>query len=201
MLIGENYGLWRERNNYPMSIHHLMTLKDTVRFVGELMELAARTAPKAVGQDYIEARVLEDYEREALGNDLIAIAAERSSPNWERDGQNVLDASAVVLIGLLPHKGAGLNCGACGFKDCAEFNQRSNQGEFMGPNCSIRMLDLGIALGSAAKVASEMNVDNRIMYRIGVSARRLGLTSSNICHGIPLSATGKNIFFDRQPKK
>jgi uncharacterized ferredoxin-like protein len=38
------------------------------------------------------------------------------------------------------------------------------------------------------------------MYRIGVSTRRLGLMQSNITHAIPLSATGKNIFFDR-PKK
>lgn len=178
-----------------------MALKETVRFVGDLMELAARTAPKAVGQDYIEARVLEDEERIALGNDLITIATERGSPTWERDGHNVLDASAVVLIGLLPHKGAGLDCGACGFKSCAEFNEHHYEGEFIGPNCSIRMLDLGIALGSAAKVASDMNVDNRIMYRIGVAARRLGLTRSNISHGIPLSATGKNIFFDRPVKK
>lgn len=178
-----------------------MALKETVRFVGDLMELAARTAPKAVGQDFIEARVLDDDERIALGNDMIAIASERSSPNWERDGRNVLDSPAVVLIGLLPHKGAGLNCGACGFRTCAEFDKHHNEDEFVGPNCSIRMLDLGIALGSAAKVASDMNVDNRIMYRIGVSARRLGITKSNICHGIPLSATGKNIFFDRSPKK
>jgi len=177
-----------------------MALKDTVRLVADLMELAARTAPKAVGQDFIEARVLEDEERVALGNDLISIGSERSSPNWERDGQNVLDSSAVVLIGLLPHKGAGLNCGACGLSTCAEFDQHHNEREFIGPNCSIRVLDLGIALGSAAKIASEMNVDNRIMYRIGVSARRLGMTRSNICHGIPLSATGKNIFFDRRPK-
>lgn len=165
------------------------------------MELAARTAPKAVGQDFIEVRVLEDEERVRLGNDMIAIAEERSSPNWVRDGQNILDSMAVVLIGLLPHKGAGLDCGACGFSGCKEFNERSMDNDFLGPNCALRLLDLGIALGSAAKVASDMNVDNRIMYRIGVSARRLGLTKTNICHGIPLSATGKNIFFDRVVKK
>jgi uncharacterized ferredoxin-like protein len=178
-----------------------MTIKETVRLVGSLMELAARTAPKAVGQDFIEARLLDDDERIALGNDMISIGRERGSPNWERDGQNVLDSSAVVLIGLLPHKGAGLNCGACGFKTCAEFEKHHVEAEFAGPNCSIRALDLGIALGSAAKVASDMNVDNRVMYRIGVSARRLGLCKANISHGIPLSATGKNIFFDRQPRK
>jgi uncharacterized ferredoxin-like protein len=63
------------------------------------------------------------------------------------------------------------------------------------------LLDLGIALGSAAKMAAELNVDNRIMYRIGVSAKRLGLGKAQISHGIPLSAKGKNIFFDRTAKK
>jgi uncharacterized ferredoxin-like protein len=58
---------------------------------------------------------------------------------------------------------------------------------------------MGIALGSAAKMAMEMNVDNRIMYRIGVAARRLGhLPESSVVMGIPLSAKGKNIYFDRR---
>jgi uncharacterized ferredoxin-like protein len=39
------------------------------------------------------------------------------------------------------------------------------------------------------------------MYRVGVSAKRLGLCKARVCHGIPLSASGKNIFFDRHPKK
>jgi len=178
-----------------------MALKDTVRMVGGLMELAARTAPKGLGQDYIEARVLSDEERVALGNDMVKIAGERSAPGWERDGRNVLDSDAVVLIGLLPHRGVGMNCGACGFESCREFDERAVSKDFEGPNCAIRLLDLGIALGSAAKVASDMNVDNRIMYRIGVSAKRLGLSGARISHGIPLSATGKNIFFDRTLKK
>jgi uncharacterized ferredoxin-like protein len=100
----------------------------------------------------------------------------------------------------LKHKGAGLNCGGCGFSNCAEFNEQSLEGDFRGPNCLLRSLDLGIALGSAVKTASEHNVDNRIMYRIGVSAIRLGMSEANVVHGIPLSATGKNIFFDRQKK-
>lgn len=177
-----------------------MTMKDTVRFVGELMALSAKTAPKAVGQDFVEIRVADESERVALGTDMIQIAKERDIPGFERDGQNVLDADAVLLIGLLSHKGAGLDCGACGFASCAEFNEQSSTGDFDGPNCAIRMLDLGIALGSAAKTAMEHNVDNRIMYRIGVSAKRLGMMKSAMVHGIPLSASGKNIFFDR-PKK
>ena len=157
------------------------------------MEVAARTAPKAVGKDFIEVKILTDEEKEKLGSEMVAMAKEKG-PGYERDGNNVLNSDAVVLIGLLPHKGVGLNCGACGCDSCSEFNEHHTTIEFDGP---IRMLDLGIALGSAAKIASELNVDNRIMYRIGAAAKRLGMTEANITQGIPISATGKNIFFDR----
>ena len=177
-----------------------MTMKDAVRLVGELMTLSARTAPKGAGQDFVEVRLAEESEKITLGTDMIQIAKERDIPGFERDGQNVLDSDAVVLIGLLPHKGLGLDCGGCGFSSCAEFNEKSSQGDFDGPSCAIRLLDLGIALGSAAKTAMDHNVDNRIMYRIGVSAKRLGMMKSSIIHGIPLSASGKNIFFDRTKK-
>ena len=176
-------------------------MKDTVRMVADLMEVAARTAPKGLGKDFIEIVVLTDEQRIAVGNEMMRMSQEPSHPNFDRDGQNVLDSDGLVLIGLLPHKGAGLNCGACGFSSCAGLEARQVSGDFAGGNCAIRLLDLGIALGSAVKIASELNVDNRIMYRVGVAARRLGLAKAQIVHGIPLSATGKNIFFDRQPKK
>jgi uncharacterized ferredoxin-like protein len=57
---------------------------------------------------------------------------------------------------------------------------------------------LGIALGSAVKLASELNVDNRIFYTVGAAAKKLNLLDSDIIIGIPLSVTGKNIYFDRQ---
>jgi len=177
-----------------------MSMKETVRFVGELMALSSRTAPKAVGQDFIEVRLLSDSERVALGTDMVGLGKERGIWGFERDGKNVLDSDAVLIVGLLEHKGVGLNCGACGFETCAEFNAGSRSGDFEGPNCAVRLLDLGIALGSAAKTASDHNVDNRIMYRAGVSAKRLGLSKARIVHGIPLSASGKNIFYDRPQK-
>jgi uncharacterized ferredoxin-like protein len=43
-----------------------------------------------------------------------------------------------------------------------------------------------------------MNVDNRIMYRVGVVARELELIDADFVMGIPLSVTGKSIYFDRK---
>jgi uncharacterized ferredoxin-like protein len=56
---------------------------------------------------------------------------------------------------------------------------------------------MGIALGSAVKTAGMLNVDNRIMYRVGVAVREMGLVDWEFVMGIPLSVTGKSIYFDR----
>ena len=57
--------------------------------------------------------------------------------------------------------------------------------------------DMGIAIGSAVKTAGMLNVDNRVMYRAGVVARALGLIDADFVMGIPLSISGKSIYFDR----
>jgi uncharacterized ferredoxin-like protein len=49
------------------------------------------------------------------------------------------------------------------------------------------------------KTASILNVDNRIMYRVGTAAMKLGLMpEATIIMGIPISAKGKSIYFDRK---
>jgi uncharacterized ferredoxin-like protein len=69
--------------------------------------------------------------------------------------------------------------------------------DFSGPVCLYAAIDLGIALGSAAKVAAEHNIDNRVMRTVGVAARKLKWLDADVIVAIPLSASGKNIYFDR----
>jgi len=120
-----------------------------------------------------------------------------------RDAGNVLQNNACVLIGSQDESTMGLNCGGCGYPTCQEMQgaqkgQSSQKTPFHGPNCVIRMADLGIALGSAAMTASIHNVDNRIMFSAGVSALSLGwLDRCNVAYGIPLQAAGKSVYFDR----
>jgi len=172
-------------------------MDEGTRIVAELMKVAAITAPKAVGQDFIEVKIATEQEMGQIAADMVKIGQEKGVANWDRDAKGVEKSSGLVLIGVLEHQGIGLNCGACGFNSCAEFNAASSKVDFAGPNCMLRLLDLGIALGSAAKTAQIHNVDNRIMYRIGVSARRLGIMKSNVVMGIPLSVGAKNVYFDR----
>lgn len=168
---------------------------NAVRIVAEMMAVAARTAPKTRGQDYLAIEIVEGEALRRLGEGMKAYGQRSGRSNFDRDGQNVLDSAAVVLVGMRDAAVAELNCGACGAETCIVPN--TYDGEFKGPNCALRHLDMGIALGSAAKVASILNVDSRIMYRVGVVARHLGLIDADFVMGIPISATGKSIYFDR----
>ena len=171
-------------------------MSNELRLVAELMCIAARTAPKSAGQDFVVTQIIEGEDCRKLGEAMIHFGQRTGKHNFDRDGNNVKDSPVVVLIGLKNAKALGLNCGACGAEKCIEPN--TFQGEFQGPQCAFRLLDMGIALGSAVKTAGMLNVDNRIMYRAGAVAREAGLIDADYVMGIPLSVTGKSIYFDRK---
>jgi uncharacterized ferredoxin-like protein len=175
--------------------------KEGILQASKLMLVSARTAPKSGGVDDILTLVASGSEKESLASEMDKIAEERGIDGFKRDAKNVKDSEIVVLIGARGTKKFGLSCGACGYKDCTEFEKAERKAgrDFVGPTCLFKALDLGIALGSAVKTASELNVDNRIMYRIGVAAMRLNLLpEASVIMGIPLSAKGKSIYFDRR---
>ncbi len=164
--------------------------------VTDLMVIAARTAPKAVGQDYVVVKVIEGEQLKCLADEMVRYGVKTAKKNFDRDGRNVGASAAVILIGLKDAKSVELDCGACGFDFCNDRKPQEHT-EFVGPQCALRLLDMGIALGSAVKMAQMLNVDNRIMYRAGVVARLMGLIDADFVMGIPVSATGKSIYFDR----
>ncbi|AAM25319.1 MAG: hypothetical protein XD49_1119 [Caldanaerobacter subterraneus] len=170
---------------------------DVIELAAHLMALSARTAPKATGKDFIKTKVVTGDDLIRLAEDMIKYGEETGKRNFDRDGNNVAKSGAVLLISLSNAQKVGLNCGACGYDFCNDMPDFRKGAEFDGPICAWRLIDLGIAIGSAVKTASILNVDNRIMYRIGVSAKRLKMIEGEIVVGIPLSATGKNIYFDR----
>lgn len=170
--------------------------KDVMQTVAELMALAARTAPKAAGQDFIVQKIVTGEDLNTLADAMVKYGEQSGKKNFDRDGENVRHSDAVLLIGLSNPKNVGLNCGACGYERCADLSAHEGP-EFKGPICAWRLMDLGIALGSAAKTASLLNADNRIMYRVGVVARQLGWIDGYVVAGIPIVAAGKSIYFDR----
>jgi uncharacterized ferredoxin-like protein len=181
--------------------------RDGVLTVASLMAVAARTAPKARGVDGVQSLVVEGEDKEMLARAMEEAAVGRPdmrANSLRRDARNLRDSVCAVLIGVTgaPRKPElPLDCGGCGFKNCANMikarAKMDDSTDFLGPICGFAFMDLGIALGSAARVAAEHNVDNRMMYTIGVGAMRLKWLDVDAVVGIPLSAKGKSIYFDR----
>lgn len=173
---------------------------DGVLETARLMIIAARTAPKTAGVDDILTLIVHGADKDAIADRMEKVGEERKVAGFKRDAKNVRDSLAIVLVGVRGGKSLSFSCGGCGYEGCPEFDAAGKRAgrDFDGPNCAFKMLDLGIALGSAAKTAGLLNVDNRVMYRVGTASLMLGLMpEATVAIGIPLSVKGKSIFFDR----
>jgi len=179
-------------------------MKQVAEIVAQLMAASARTAPKAGGKDFLEIVAITKEEDLKKIADAMKEYAPRSTNEayWMRDASNIENSQALLLVGLSKPVTAGYDCGGCGYPNCAEFSKNRELKEkevgYTGPHCVMRMIDIGVALSSAAKTASTLNVDNRVQQRVGAVARAMGLIKGEVVMGIPISITGKSIYYDRQ---
>lgn len=187
---------------------------DGLRTVAKLCAVAAVTAPKSGGQlflkggsPFIETVIVEDKPTLKRMADWIRARGEQHrAPIWFRDADTAEKLDLVLFIGLCGWYPPQYDCGACGYATCAEFLQAkpshrteaAAEWEFAGPVCQLRAIDLGIAVGSAAKIASMHNVDTRCQTRLSAAARHVGVIKADLAVALSMSATHKNIFFDKK---
>ena len=166
--------------------------KEAVFEVAKLMAAAARTAPKARGIDNILTMIVDGDEKERLADEMTRLAEEGTYAAFSRDAGNVRASDYVVLLAVKDNHSGVPHCGVCGFENC-------DAAKAAGSPCAINVSDLGTAASSACIVASNHFVDNRLMYTAGRAAQFLGFfgTEIRLCYGIPVSATGKSLYFDR----
>jgi uncharacterized ferredoxin-like protein len=174
-----------------MAIEFEELARDALRESAGLMGAAARTAPKARGVDNLIVKILTADERGRLAAKMREIGEKESHPYYVRDAGSVERCEYILVIGT-KKMSLGLNCGYCGYPTCEALTETDGV-------CAFNSLDLGIALGSAAATAAALHVDNRLMITVGRSAIQCGFLGEGAIQaiGIPLSATGKNPFFDR----
>src|SRR5438876_1120756 len=186
----------------------------TVRQVAQLMAAAAITAPKSGGQlflagkpNFMETVIADDAAtRRDLAAWMRARGREHRERIWFRDADAAEAVDAILFVGLLPGwYPPNYDCGACGYATCAEFlhytntlRSQSAELEFTGPVCNLRDIDLGIAVGSAAKTAALHSIDCSCLTRVATAARKLGYITAEVAVAMSLSVTHKAIGFDRR---
>lgn len=187
---------------------------ETVVQVAKMMAAAAITAPKSGGQLFLQGKhtfmetiiVADSDTKTALAAWMRRRGAERRETIWFRDAEVAEAVDAILFIGLRPDwYPPNYDCGACGYATCAEFLHASNERrkdsaelEFAGPVCNLRDIDLGIAVGSAAKTAAIHSIDCRCQTRSAVAARKLGVITAEHAVALSLSMTHKAVGFDRR---
>src|SRR5258706_6273260 len=203
----------RIRRSMTGSIGYDDLRHDTVIQVAKLMAGAAITAPKSGGQlflagkhNFMETVIVDDAEtRHQLAEWMRARGKERREAIWFRDAEVAEAIDAVLLVGIADWYPPNYDCGACGYATCAEFlhatktlRDESTELEFVGPTCNLRDIDLGIAVGSAAKTAAIHSIDCRCQTRLAFAARKLGIIQADIAVALSLSLTHKAVGFDRR---
>lgn len=158
------------------------------------MAAAAKTAPKGSGRDTVMALILDGADKDALSAHMRDIAAETGEEFFRRDASNVDSSHCVLLLAAVSAPFGLAHCGMCGFENCGKMAKA-------GANCAFNITDLGIAAGSAASVAADSRMDNRILFSAGQAALRMKLFPEDVrvCYGIPLATGPKSVFFDRDP--
>jgi len=162
--------------------------------VAKLMATAARTAPKSKGIDTILTLIADGGDKDAVTAEMRRLAeCQGSFSPFGRDAQNIDDSDYIVFLAVVDKSVGISDCGVCGFENCAA-------SEAAGAPCAFNISDLGTAAGSACAVAAHHWVDNRLMFTAGKAAMNIGLFGEKVrqCYGIPISAKGKNIYFDRK---
>lgn len=156
-------------------------IRNSILTVANIMAISAITAPKARGIDNVVVKVIADEKHiELLANKMEELSKEYGD-FFHRDANSVRKSVAVVLIGCKIVR--------MGLKKPLKW--------VLDADTVCNLVNLGIAIGSAVKIASMLNVDNRVMFSVGVAAQELGLIEADYVFGIPLSAYPKNIYFDR----
>jgi len=168
--------------------------KDALFEVAKLMAAAARTAPKAKGIDTILTMIIDGAEKDAVANEMRRIAGDNEAlSSFKRDAGNVDNSEYVVVLAVVDKPVGLIVCNTCGFENCSA-------AENAGSPCAFNISDLGTAACSACAVASHHWIDNRLMYTVGRAVINLDLfgTKIRMSYGIPISASGKSIYYDRK---
>ena len=126
------------------------------------------------------------------------------SPLAARDGRFVMELvkepCALLIIGDKRKSDFNYNCGACGYRTCAELN-RAEEVEALtarGPSCQFKNLNLNIAADAAAAMAWRLGLHCRVFSTLGMAAFALNVIEDvDLTVSVAVSVAKIDPFFDR----
>jgi uncharacterized ferredoxin-like protein len=168
----------------------------------ELMAVAAYNAVKFSDRNTFKMAVMGKEDMESISEFCYSLGD--MSPLGARDGRAlqsmVKEPLAMLIIGDKRKSDFNYNCGACGYRTCAELNKA----EFVealtsnGPFCMFKSINLHMAANAAAAMAWKLGLQCRVFSTFGFGAKAMEtLPDVDTAVAVMASASKRDPFFDR----
>jgi uncharacterized ferredoxin-like protein len=168
----------------------------------EMMALAAQTSFRFSKRNTIKVIKITNEEIAQLAEYCYALGD--MAPLAARDGRFAVDLikepAALLIIGDKRQSLFNYNCGACGYRTCAELNKAEMVESLTsnGPSCIFRNINVHIAADAAAAMAWRLGLHCRVFSTLGFAAKALEiLPDMDTVVSVAVSAAKVDPFFDR----
>ena len=168
----------------------------------ELMAVAAHNSFRFNDRNTIRMRAIDGDDLEQIAEYCFSLGD--MSPLAARDGRHLVqlmkEPCSLMLIGDKRKSDFNYNCGACGYRTCAEMNAAEEVESLTanGPSCMFKNINMNIAANAAASMAHRLGLHCRIFSTLGFSALALEMIEDvDLCVSISVSVAKKNPYFDR----
>lgn len=186
-----------------------MAIREMTELVGngldravELMSLAAHNSYRFKDRNSVKIISVEGEDLEQIAEYCFSLGD--MAPLAARDGRHLVqlmkEPCALLVMGDTRKSTFNYNCGACGYKTCAELNKAEEVESLTanGPSCMFKNLNLGIAANAAASMAHRLGLHCRVFSTLAFSALALEvITDVDLVVSVSVSAAKKNPYFDR----
>ncbi|MBI9085289.1 MAG: hypothetical protein JEZ11_16965 [Desulfobacterales bacterium] len=168
----------------------------------ELMAVAAHNSFRFNDRNTIRLRAIDGEDLETIAEYCFSLGD--MSPLAARDGRHLVqlmkEPCTLMLIGDKRKSDFNYNCGACGYRTCAEMNAAEEVESLTanGPSCQFKNINLNIAVNAAASMAHRLGLHCRVFSTLGFSALALEMIEDvDLCVSVSVSVAKKNPYFDR----
>ena len=168
----------------------------------ELMAVAAHDSFRFGNRNTVKILCLGKEEMTDIGEFCYSMGD--MSPLAARDGRFVVELvkepCALLLLGDKRKSDFNYDCGACGYRTCAELN-RAEEVESLtanGPTCQFKNMNVNIAADAAAAMAWRLGLHCRVFSTLGMAAFALKLIDDvDLAVSVCVSVAKTDPFFDR----
>ncbi|MDT8273453.1 MAG: DUF2148 domain-containing protein [Desulfomonilia bacterium] len=168
----------------------------------EFMALAAHTSFRFGKQNTVKIISVGNEEIEQIAEYCFSLGD--MAPLAARDGRFAVDLikepTKLLILGEKRKSLFNYNCGACGYRTCAELNKAEMVESLTsnGPSCQFRNINLNIAADAAAAMAWRLGLHCRVFSTFGFAAKALDIiTDVDLVVSVSVSVAKVDPYFDR----